>query len=126
MSYRRPIPATWWLKRRPYTMFMIRELSSLAVGGYSFFLLYLAWKLGQGPEPYAAAIGVLTSPVSIVLHLVGLALALYHTTSWFNVTPKIIIVRLGDEPLPEPVIAGAHYAAWIAASAVVAWIILGI
>ncbi len=125
MSYQRRVPNTWWLKRWPYFLFMVRELTSLGVAGYSVFLLFLVYRLGQGREAYEAAIGLIMSPTSIALHSVALVLAVYHTVTWFNVTPKVIVIHFGEERIPGFMIAGAHYAGWLAVSMIVAWAVLG-
>ena len=123
MRHRRRVP--WWLKRWPYFLFMVREMTSVGVAGYSVFLLYLVYRLGQGSEAYEVAIGLIMSPPSIALHLIALVLAVYHTVTWFNVTPKVIVIHLGEERVPAFVIAGAHYAGWLAVSMIVAWAVLG-
>ena len=125
MSYIRKVPNTWWLKRRPYTLFIVREFTCVAVAGYCAFLLYLMYALGQGPEAYAAALGLIMSPTSYALHVVGLLLVLYHTITWFNVTPKVLVFHIGEERVPAVVVAGAHNAGWLAVSGIVAWLLLG-
>jgi len=37
----RVLPADWWLRKRSYSFFMMRELTSLAVAAYAVFLLAL-------------------------------------------------------------------------------------
>jgi fumarate reductase subunit C len=115
MSYIRKVPNTWWLQRKPYFLFIVRELTSVAVAGYCGFLLYLMYALSKGEDAYSAAIGLTTSPASYTL----------HTITWFNVTPKVLVFHLGEEKVPAVVIAGAHYAGWLATSALVAWLLLG-
>jgi len=124
MSYMRKVPNTWWLQRRPYFLFIVRELTSVAVAGYCAFLLYLLYALGEGPEAYAAAIRMMASPTSTALHAVGLLLVLYHTITWFSATPKVLVFHIGEERVPAVLIAGAHYAGWLIVSAFVAWILL--
>ena len=41
---------------------------------------------------------------------------LYHSVTWFAVTPKAMPVQIGENFLPGFVIAGAHYLAWLAVS----------
>ena len=124
MTYIRKVPNTWWLKRKPYTLFILRELTCVAVAGYCAFLLYLMYALGQGPEAYSAAIGLISSPTSFGLHVVGLILVLYHTVTWFNLTPRVIVIHIGEEKVPAVLVAGAHYAGWLAVSGIVAWLLL--
>ena len=51
-------------------------------------------QLAEGP---AACGGVpralLKSPASIVFHLLALAFAIYHSVTWFNLTPKALPCR---------------------------------
>ena len=113
------------MKRKPYVLFMIREMTSVFVAGYCVFLLILTRKIAQGPEAYGALIAGLRSPLSVALHLVSLAFVLYHTVTWFNLTPKIAVVWRGEERVPAALIAGPLYLAWIGLSVLVAWIVLG-
>ena len=52
-TYHRHVPNTWWLQRRPYILFMIRELTSVFVAGYCIFLLVFVFKLTEGADAYA-------------------------------------------------------------------------
>ena len=123
--YKRPFPNSWWLKRKPYFLFIIRELTSVFVAGYCLFLLVLIYKLGQGPEAYESLITSLTSSASIVLHIIALVFVLYHTVTWFNLTPKILVIYKGQERIPQWLVAGSVYVAWIMVSAVIGWLVLG-
>src|SRR5262245_55618775 len=68
-EYIRPIPRNWWLTKRSYTLFMIRELTAVFVGGYAIFLLFLIYRASQGPEAFNAFVDGLKSPFSIILHI---------------------------------------------------------
>lgn len=123
--YYRPVPNTWWLKRKPYFLFMIRELSSVFVAGYCVFLIVLISKLGQGQADYTNMIESLTSSASIGLHLLALAFVLYHSITWFNLTPKILVLYRNEERIPQGLVAGTFYAGWVVVSVIVAWLVLG-
>ena len=124
-TYHRPVPNTWWLKRKPYVLFMIRELTSIFVAGYCIFLLVFVYKLTQGADIYGNFIDVLKSPSSVALHLITLAFVLYHTITWFNLTPKILVLYKGEERIPQGLVAGTFYAGWIVVSVIVALFVLG-
>jgi fumarate reductase subunit C len=79
-------------------------------------------QLSEGPAAWAAFLELLKSPASIAFHLLALAFAAYHSVTWFNLTPKALPLQLGEEFVPDWVIAGAHYAGW----AVVSFIILAL
>ncbi len=114
----------WWAGNRPYTLFMLRELTSVFVAAYAVLVLLMLRSLAAGPDAYDAYLRWLTTPSMVVFHLVALAAALYHSITWFALSPKAMVVRLGDQRVPARVVVGANYAAWIASSVMVAAILL--
>ncbi|HEX9596271.1 MAG TPA: hypothetical protein VF982_05275 [Anaerolineales bacterium] len=122
--YIRPMPVTWWLKRKPYLVFMLRELSSVFVAIYVVWFLLLLRKLSEGPEAYAAFLEGLRSPLAILYHFVALGFALLHTITWFNLTPQAMPIRRGEERVPASMIILPNYIAWFVVSAVLVWIVL--
>ena len=124
-TYRKPVSNTWWLKRKPYILFIIRELTSVFVAGYCIFLLVLIFKLGEGSGSYSNFITTLQSPISVTLHIISLTFVLYHTITWFNLTPKILVLYRGEERIPQRLVAGVFYITWAAVSFIVAWLVLG-
>lgn len=112
-EHRPAMPADWWLRRRSYFLFMLRELTAPFVGAYALFLLVLA---ALGEEAFQA---VLASPLSVIFHAAALPMALYHSVTWFNLTPKVLVLWRGEERVSPLVVAGAHYAAWIVVSLLV-------
>jgi fumarate reductase subunit C len=119
-EYRRPWPADWWLRRPSYFLFMLREFTALFVGAYALLLLILA---ALGRDAFAA---VVQSPLNMVLHGIALPMVLYHTVTWLNLTPKVIVLWRGEERVSPRLIAAAHYAAWLVLSAVLVGLALSI
>lgn len=118
--YIRPISNTsWWLAQPRYIRYMAREVSCVLIGAYTAVVVCGLVKLSQGAEAWGQFLNTLQSPLSIVFHLLALAFAVYHTTTWFNVTPKAMPLQVGDTMVPGPVIVGAHYAGWFVVSLVV-------
>ena len=117
----RPQPASWWLKRGPYFQFMMRELSSLFSGLYIVVLLFMLYRFSQGPEAYLKFRDYLRTPWMFVFHAVALAFALLHSFTWFNATPKALVLMRGEEKIPPAALIVPNYVAWAAASAVVLW-----
>ena len=66
----RPMPTTWWLGKKSYLLFMVRELTCVFVGAYALLLLVL---VSSDQQTFAS---ILKSPVSIVAHLVALPMVL--------------------------------------------------
>jgi len=122
--YIRPIPATWWMKKTNYTLFVLRELTSVFIWAFLLFYLVQLSHLAQGTDSYLAFLDRRASMGWILFHLVALAAAVYHTVTFFNVSPQAIVVRRGEEKLPPAFIVGPQYAVWLGISAVIAWIVL--
>ena len=122
--YHRPMSFWWWLQKRVYFNFIVRELTCVFVGIFAVLTLLQIRALAIGPDAYAAFIDRLRTPGFILLNTVGLAALLLHAVTWFKAVPTTMTVRLGETRVPGQVIAGLHYVGWIAVSAVVAWILL--
>lgn len=120
----RPIPATWWLQKKSYTLFMIRDVTSVFIAGYCVFLMVLMLRAYQSPNAFYDFFDALKSPLSVILHLIALAFAVYHSVTFFGLTPRVVVVFRGEEKLPESLIVGAHYAAWVVVSLIVLLIAL--
>jgi fumarate reductase subunit C len=121
----RPMPVDWWLKKPAYTRFMIRDVTSVFIAGYCVFLLVLMYRAEHSDgDSFRAFYESLGSPLSLVLHLIALAFAAYHSITFFNLTPRVIVVFRGDEKVPESAIAGLHYVGWAVVSLVLILIAL--
>jgi fumarate reductase subunit C len=114
-EYRRPMPADWWLKKRTYSLFMVRELTCVFVGGYSLILLILASRIGDQESVTV----MLNSKTLSVLQLIALPMVIYHTVTWLNLTPKVLVLWRGEERVNPLLIAAVHYVAWIGISIVI-------
>lgn len=110
---------TWYFRQARYLRYMAREVTCIFVGAYAFLLLVGVKRVSEGQAAYEAFLAGLQSPAGIVFQVLTLIFALYHATSWFNLTPKAMPVQLGEEFLPGGVIVGAHYAGWVAVSLVI-------
>src|SRR5206468_10337644 len=51
--YRARVSTWWWLQRRSYVVFVLRELSSVFVAWSVVFILLLVRAVGDGPRAYA-------------------------------------------------------------------------
>jgi fumarate reductase subunit C len=120
MPYVREIPKFRWFFRQPrYLRYMARELSCLFIGAYALMMVWGSKQLADGPAAWGAFLERLQSPSSIAFHVLALGFALYHTITWFNLTPKALPVQIGEVFVPDWIITGAHYAVWVLVSLVV-------
>lgn len=118
-AYRPEISRLWWLHRRSYVFFVLRELSSIFVAWSVVFLLLLVRALAQGGGEYAAFLDWAANPGVVVLNVVTLAFLLLHSVTWFNLTPAATVVKLRGQRVPPVAIAGGAYAAWVVVTALV-------
>jgi fumarate reductase subunit C len=106
--------ARWeWITRHPrYLRYLTREFSCLFIGAWTLMLVCAIARLSEGPDAWAAFLEGLKNPLIVAFHLVSLAFAVYHSITWFQLTPKALPVQLGEKFLPDGVISGAHFGAW--------------
>jgi succinate dehydrogenase subunit C len=117
--YSRRVPRSWWLRRRRYFAYMVRELTSLFIGIYSAVLVMGLASLAQGQSAWDGFLMTLSSTAGVLLQLVCLLFATYHSVTWFALTPKAMPVMVRGQPVSAKTIVRIHYAAWLAVSLVV-------
>ncbi len=122
---RRRMSTYWWLERRAYRFFILRELSSIFVAWFVVYLLLLVRAVSQGDSGYQQFLGWSRSPIVLLLNVVSLLFVVFHAVTWFNLTPQAMVVRVRGRRVPGVLIAGSNYLAWALASALVAWLLLG-
>jgi fumarate reductase subunit C len=108
--YRRHISVWWWLKSRPYVMFVLRELTSVFVAFFALVTLWQVWAIAHGPEAWARALERLGTPLFVALNLLTLIAVLFHS--------------IGDRRVPDALVVAVNYAAWVVVSLVLAIILL--
>jgi fumarate reductase subunit C len=67
----------------------------------------------------------LRNPFLLFYHVVVLAFALLHSITWFNLTPKVMVIRRGEERVPDVLVAGSNYIACLGVSLLLWWIVKG-
>jgi fumarate reductase subunit C len=122
--YRPRVSTYWWLWRWAYLKFILRELSSVFVAYFVVLTLLQLHALRQGPAAYAAFQAWLKTPWVLALNAISLLFVVFHTVTWFNLAPRAMVVRLRGRRLPDQVVSGSNYVAWLLVSVVLAWLIL--
>ena len=116
----------WWMTRRSYLTFILRELSSLFVAWFVVYLLLLVRAIGQGALSYDQFLAWSAGPAVLLLNLVTAFFIGFHAVTWFNLAPQALVVRIRGRRLPGSVITASNYVTWAAASALVAWLLIRI
>ena len=122
--YRTRVSTWWWLSRWPYLKFILREISSVFIAWFVVLLLLQIRALSRGPLAYAAFEHWLQNPLILLLNLSALFFVTFHAVTWFNLTPRAMVVRFRGKRVADRVIVGTNYAAWAAVSLVLAWVLL--
>jgi len=118
-NYQRPIARySWWLGQSNYFRYMMRELSSLFIGIFSIMMVWGLYRLSQGESAFNAWTNELTGN-SILFSLIMFVFAIYHSFSWFAVTPKAMPIKMNGKRVAGEKIVGAHLTLWLVASIVV-------
>jgi fumarate reductase subunit C len=123
--YKPRVSRFWWLRRRSYTVFVIRELSSVFVAWFVVFLLLLVRAVSQGDREYQRFLDLSANPWMLALNVITLVIVVFHTVTWFNAARQAIVIRLRGRLIPANLIVALHYAALVLLTGVTAWIVLG-
>ena len=117
--HRTRVSTYWWLGRRSYFLFILRELSSVSVAWVVIFLLALVVRVSQGEAAYRAFLDWSARPLVLALNVLSLAFIALHAVTWFNLAPQAMIVHLGRRRVPGALIAASNYAGLAAVSAII-------
>jgi fumarate reductase subunit C len=124
-THQAPMSTWWWLGRRSYLIFILRELSSVFVAWFVVFLLMLLWAVGRGDDQYRDFLDWAASLWVVVLNVVALLFVLLHAVTWFGLAPKAMVVRVRGRRVPPLWIAISQYAGWAVVSAFVILLLVG-
>jgi fumarate reductase subunit C len=122
-TYRRPVSTWWWVGKRSYFVFVMRELSSIFIAWFVLFLLLLVAALGRGETAYQGFLDFAANPFVVVLNLVTFAFVVLHTITWFSLTPKAMDVRSGGRPVPAWAVIASQYVVLVVVSVCVLWLV---
>ena len=122
--HRKRVSVWWWLQKRSYALFVLRELTSVFVALFALLCLWQVRAVMQGPEAYAQFLARTRAPAFLGLSAVAFLFVLFHAITWFNLAPKAMVVRVWGKRVPDWAVAGSNYVAWVVLSAGVAFFLL--
>ena len=114
--HRTRVSTYWWLGRGSYFLFILRELSSLAVAWFVVYLLMLVAAVSSGAVAYQEFLDWSRTPFALFMNIGSLVFVTLHAITWFNLAPQAMVVKLGSRRVPGSLIAGSNYGAWIVVS----------
>jgi succinate dehydrogenase subunit C len=122
--YRRPVPTWWWVRKRSYFVFVMRELSSLFVAWLVVYLLMFLYAVGRSASAYDDFLDWASTPWVVGLNAIALLFLALHVVTWFSLTPQAMAVKLGSRPAPAALVIASQYAGLAVTSVLVAWLVL--
>ncbi len=66
-TYRHSVQTFWWLKKRSYFIFVMRELSSIFIAYFVVFLLVFITAVGRGEDAYNDFLDGVSHPIVVAL-----------------------------------------------------------
>jgi fumarate reductase subunit C len=121
--YKPRISTWWWTRKRSYTVFVLRELSSVFIAWFVVFLLLFVYAVGRGEAAYRDFLDWAGSPWVIALNVLALLFVLLHTVTWFSLTPQAMEVRIDDRKVPAFHILAGQYTGLVVVSLFVLWLV---
>ena len=112
-KYVRPMTVTWWQKLDFYKAYMLREATSIFAVWFCIVLLYGVLCLASNPMPglgILSFIEFLRNPIVVFLNIITLIATLYHTVTYFLMTPKVMNIIVKNERLSHRVVRNALWA----------------
>ena len=122
---RRPVSTYWWLEKPAYFAFILREGSCMFVLWFVIYLLLLVQAVRQGETSYQQFLAWSATPGILLLNVVTFLFMVYHAVTFFQAAPQAMVVHVGRTRVPGQLVLLGHYGAWVAASAVVVWLLTG-
>jgi len=123
--YQTPMGPLWFLSRAGYRRFMAREMTAFALAVFLVYLLYWLRAIGDGYTAYVQMIQLTMNPLLVTALGLAFGAMLYHSITWFNLTPKIMPMYVAEEKVPDlwaAIIMG--YLPCFAATAVILWSVM--
>jgi succinate dehydrogenase subunit C len=105
-------------------VFVMRELSSIFIAWLVVYLLLCVRAVGRGSTAYDDFLDRADSPWLVVLNVVAFLFVLLHTSTWFNLTPQAMDVRMRGTRVPATAIIASQYVGLAVVSGFVFWLVL--
>ena len=109
----------WWLRQPRYVRYMMREISALFIGAYALLLIVALFQLSQGEAAYETFLTVAEGPVGLIFAVITMFFAIYHTYTWFQVTPRALPLMFAGKRVAGAIIIAAHWITFAVASVAV-------
>jgi fumarate reductase subunit C len=103
---------------------MLREISCVFVAWFVAYLLLLVHAISAGGDAYRRFLDFSAHPLVVSVNVLAFVFLLLHAVTWFNVAPRAIVPHVRGRRVPARAVLVGHYAAWLIASVIIAWLVL--
>ncbi|HKF17393.1 MAG TPA: hypothetical protein VKF14_09435 [Candidatus Dormibacteraeota bacterium] len=113
-------PFTWWLRRRGYLLYMLREFTPVGIVAWMILFLVEIARTRQGAAGYQP----LGGPLFVAISIVCLALALWHSYTFLSLSGLIMRIPVGDRTVSPRLIARAMFGLLAVVTALIAGLLI--
>lgn len=113
------LPPGWWRVNPRYTVYMLRELTSVFNALWAVHLLIQLNHVRRGRDAYEAFVAAQRRPHWIAYHLITLVFAVIHSVTFLIAAGKGPTLHVRGRRVPERTLARGAFASWAAASLLV-------
>lgn len=114
-TYAQPLPGNWFLRRRGYVLYLIREFTAVPIAAWMLWFLVEISRLRDGKAGYHPHL----SGAFIAFSVVCLGFALWHSYTFLSLSGLIMRIPFGDRSISPRLVAGAAFGGWAVLSAVI-------
>lgn len=116
-TYTHPMPATWWVRRRGYVLYFIREFSAVPIALWLIWFLVEVSRLNGAYRPHLSGAFIAFSAVCFVF-------AVWHTVTFLSFSGLVMRIPFGERLVPSRLISGVFFGVFFAVSAVIVGLLM--
>lgn len=116
----------WWMRKPKYLAIFLRELSAFFIISYAILYAITLIQLKNGEQFYSGFLQLTSSTPFLVFNVLILALATYHTITWFVLSSGVFPpLKIGNHKFSRTAWITSFVIIWIASSYFVAVLVFG-
>jgi succinate dehydrogenase subunit C len=120
-TYKPSTGAGWWLRKRHYFLYMVREFTALPLAVWLLWFLVEIQRAQRGPSGYYPH----SSTGFVIFSVICLLFALYHSVTFLSLAGDILHFKVLDKPVPSRLVVLAMFGMWVVASIVIGAVLIG-
>lgn len=122
--YEKPVRANWWLSRKFYIFYMVRELTALFNLWVAVELTAIVLLAAFHADGTNLVLSLIQHPVAIVLNVIAFLGTCYHTYTWYKIFPIGVRIFTSRDPgntkmVPRGALMASLYVVTLVASVII-------